>query len=156
MAMALADLVLATDPETGSISARERFEAWGLPRTAAVERLARAFDGRVWLWSGGPGDSAGGPTVVAALPLVRSSADRDIARALGSLFGRRLVWTRDSTGRATATLAFKADNSPPAEGDRTVSMRFVTIVDRTTLVVSTEASALDDAATRLAEIPPVR
>lgn len=156
VAMALADLVLAIDPETESISARERFEAWGLPRTAAVERLARNLDGRVWLWSGGPGDSAGGPPVVAALPLVRSSADRDVARALGSLFGRRLVWTRDSTGRATATLAFKADNSPPAEGDRTVSTRFVTIVDRTTLVVSTDASALDGAATRLAEIPPVR
>lgn len=159
VAMAIADLVLATDPASEAISSRERFEAWGLTKAAAVDRLARAFDGRVWLWSAGArgeGDAGDAPTVVAALPLVRSSADRDVARALGSLFGRRLVWARDSTGRATATLALKADNAPPAEGDRTLSMRFVTIVNRVTLVVSTEASALDEAATPLAEIPPVR
>lgn len=156
VAMAIADLVLATDPASESISARERFEAWGLTKTAAVDRLARALDGRVWLWSAGAGVSADGSAVVAAFPLVRSSADRDVARTLGTLFARRLVWTRDPTGRATATLALKADNSPPAEGERTLSMRFVTIVNRVTLVVSTEASALDGAVTELAEIPPVR
>ncbi|MDQ7014440.1 MAG: hypothetical protein Q9O74_11175 [Planctomycetota bacterium] len=150
VAMVLADLVLALDPETDSISRSERFEAWGLTKSSAVQRLAGLLDGRVWIWSGGASDTA----IVAAVPLTRASGDRDVARALGVLFGRRLVWSRGADGRATATLAFKRENTPPAATDRTVSMRFIEILGRSTLVVATDAADLGKSTKTLAEIPP--
>ncbi len=150
VAMALADLVLALEPETDSISGRERFEAWGQTKSSAVQRLAGVLDGRAWIWSGGSSDAA----LVAGFTLGRASDDREVARSLGVLFGRRLVWSRDADGRATATLALKRENTPPADTDRTVSMRFIEILGRSTLVVATDAADLGAATRTLAAIPP--
>lgn len=147
---AMTDLVLATDESSTAISTAERFEAFGELRTSAVMRLARAIDGRAWCWLT-EGQEAG---LTAAFPLARGAADRDVAAALGLLFQRRIAWAREPSGRVTATFACKRDNAPAEESDPTLSMRFIEIAGRTTLVVSTEAAALDHAAEALAEIPP--
>ncbi len=145
----LADLVLGLDPASEAISTRERLEAWGGRRVGAVRSIVTGFEGRVWVWSA----LSSPENIVVGLPLARGASARGIAGNLRTIFGQRLVWGRDEVGRATATLALIRENRPPAAGDRTLSMRFVTIVDRTTLTIVMEAGDLDDAVETLADIP---
>jgi hypothetical protein len=141
---AAADLALALDPGSGTISTEERFDAWGMVRTTALRQLASGLDGRVWVW---PGQADG--SVVCALGLSRGSTDRRVADGLRAVFGQRLRWARDDSGRVTATLTLGAGGG---EGVRTLSLRFITIADRTTLTVATDAADLDRSAETLADI----
>lgn len=123
----------------------ERFAGLGAASEGAIERLSRAFEGRVWFWEA-PGEGG----VVAALPLARGTTDADVARAIGVLAGQRLVWARDADGRPTGTLMLGGDE---AAGGVRLSLRFVRIVRRTSLVVSTSPGGLEGAAGVLAELP---
>lgn len=143
-----ADCVLGTDPACEGISMEERLEAWGLQRVLSLRALGSGLDGRVWVWPG-----AGDGDLVWSLPLARGATDRRVADALRGVFGQRLVWGRDDAGRATATLALVRENRAARAGDRTLSLRFITIAERTTLTVATEAGDLDSAVEILAAIP---
>ena len=142
------DCVLGVDPACEGLSMEERLEAWGLQRVLSLRALGSGLDGRVWVW---PGAGEGG--VVWSMPLARGATDRRVADALRGVFGQRLAWGRDDAGRATATLALVRENRAARAGDRTLSLRFITIAERATLTVATEAGDLDSAAEILAGIP---
>lgn len=144
-----ADLVLGLEPGSDAISTGERLEDWGSKRVDALRVLGSGLDGRVWVWPG----ASGPESLVIGLPLARGSTDRRIADGLRTIFGGRLVWGRDLSGRATATLALGGDNRPAEPGDRMLSLRFITIAERTTLTVATDAADLDAAVETLADIP---
>ncbi|MCC7388191.1 MAG: hypothetical protein IT431_05440 [Phycisphaerales bacterium] len=144
---AAADLALALDPGSGTISSVERFDAWGMVRTTALRQLASGLDGRVWAW---PGQAEG--SVVCALGLSRGSTDRRVADALRTVFGQRLRWAREDSGRVTATLTLGGEGGEGGEGTRALSLRFITIADRTMLTVATDAADLDRSAETLADI----
>lgn len=145
--VAAADLGIGADPACEGISTEERLADWGAQKAGALRAIVSGLDGRVWLW---PGAHDG--ALVCGMPLARGTTDRRVADALRAVFARRLVWGRDPSGRATATLALTRENRPARDGDRTLSLRFITIVDRTTLTIATNASDLDAAAETLADV----
>lgn len=140
----MADLALGLDPDSDTLSSAERFEAWGALRSAGLRRLAGSFDGRVWAW---PGEAEG--SVVCSLTLAKGMTERRAAEGLRTVFGGRLRWAHEDSGRVTATLSLPGDGAATA---RTLVMRFISIADRPTLTVATAPGDLDAAATVLAGI----
>ncbi|HZW11356.1 MAG TPA: hypothetical protein VFF69_15740 [Phycisphaerales bacterium] len=135
----IADLALArANPDARSTD--ERLSAWGADRVEALGGFAKGLQGRVLLWRGEePG------AWCAAFPLRSGATDRTVAPQLRALFGERLEWTRDTSGRSTATLDLAPADGAHARAPAELRMRFIAIADRGYLVAAPTEELLHSA-----------
>ncbi|MBK7406079.1 MAG: hypothetical protein IPJ41_16105 [Phycisphaerales bacterium] len=120
-------------------------EQWGAFALSMTDLALTGLEGRVWAWVGVEGP-------VLAAPLARGASDRTVAGQMQSVFGLRLAWAREPSGRATGRLALIEAARLPQQEDPQVLVRFIRIADRTILVVATGEADLDGAATVLAKL----
>lgn len=145
LVLSAADLALGLSSSSDASSTAERLSRWGSARVDALRSIAGATDGRAWVWR-----TEGG--LCAAFPLQHGQSDRTLAPKLRAVLGRRLEWHRADAAPPTGSVGLTVNDRPPAQGDRTLALRFITIRGRSALVVATESAALEGAPAVLADL----
>jgi len=149
--LSCADCVLSQWPMPGTISAKDRFAAWGARKTQSLRACELILGPQVYAWPGAKEDA-----FVLAFPVGSRSSVQAVARQIKTLFGSRLVWTRDENHRAVGRLLLGGDgvgSGAAADKNRVhLSLRFVTILKSSYLVVATDPADLDSAVGLLSKI----